>query len=128
MASVRYFVTSNGISNGDRMLPVGAGSVVYTSISMGDQTDRVDCYVEFFDASGNPVTPTGGTVHVYGLPMVNNWLEAAGSPINAADAGYPASTYNPPYMNGLVLFARVKFTDIVGAAFASVVFFKRVPR
>lgn len=128
MASVRYYVTSNGISNGDRMLPVGVGSVVYTSITMGDQTDRVDCYVEFFDTNGVPVTPTSGTVHVYGLPMVNNGLEASGSPINAADAGYPASTYEPPYMNGLVLFGRVKFTDIVGAAFASVVFFKRTPR
>lgn len=121
----RYYVTSNGISNGNRALPVDVADVTYTSISMGDNSDRVDCYVEFYDASMNPVTPTGGQVYFYGSPMPNNWVDAAESPINAASAGYPMSSYTPPYMDGLVLYTHARFVGVTGAAFASVVLYKR---
>lgn len=122
---VRYPVTVNGQSTGSALLPVNQDEVAYTSPMMGANSAEVDCYVEFFDANKNPVTPTAGQVSFYGIPMTSGWLEAQGSPINAADVSFPISKYTPPYMNGLVQYARVKFVGVTGAAFASVIFYKR---
>lgn len=122
---VRYPVTANGQSTGDQMLPVSQAEATYTSPIMGANSARVDCYVEFFDASKKPITPTGGQVYFYGIPMSNGWMSAQNSPVNAVDVSLPVSAYTPPYMDGLVQYGRVKFVGITGAAFASVVFYKR---
>lgn len=122
----RYNITSNGAGGGSQMLPVGTGENTYTSIAIGSDSSRVDCYVEFFDSNMNPTTPTAGTIHFFGLPMSNNWVEAVNSPVNASDVSYPDAKYTPAYMNGLVTIARARFSGIVGAAFARVVIYKRI--
>lgn len=122
---VRYNVTTTGQSTGSLFLPVNQAEVIYTSPLMGGNSAQVDCYLEFFDANQKPITPTSGQVSFYGIPMSNGWLEAQGSPVNAADVSFPTSKYTPPYMDGLVQYGRVKFTGVTGAAFASVVFYKR---
>lgn len=122
---VRYPVTANGQSTGDQMLPVSQAEATYTSPMMGANSAEVDCYIEFFDSDKKAVTPTAGQVYFYGIPMTNGWIEAHGSPINASDVSIPIGKYTPPYMNGLVQYARVKFVGVTGAAFASVVFYKR---
>lgn len=124
MAS-RYYITTTGTTTGSKLLPVGSGEKTYMSAAMGDTSNRIDCYLEFYNSSGAPVTPTGGQIYFSGLPMTNNWVNAVGSPVDATTVSAMLSTYVPPYMDGLALFARVKFINIVGAAFASVVLYKR---
>lgn len=122
---IRYYVTANGQTTGSQKLPINQADVSYTSGLMGANSAEVDCYVEFFDSNNNPVTPTGGQVFFYGIPMSNGWIAAQGSPINAANASYPIASYSPPYMDGLVQYARVRFVGVTGADFASVIFYKR---
>lgn len=120
----RYNVLSSGTTGSNR-LPVSSADISYLSPLMGADSDKVDVYLEFFDFSGNPVTPTAGQVFVYGLPVAQNWLPAVGSPVNATSVSAGVSSYVPPMMDGLCTQARVRFVGIMGAATASAVVYKR---
>lgn len=117
----RYNITNNT----SLQLPVTNPDVTYTSPNMGADSDKVDVYLEFYDSAGNQVTPTGGQVHVYGLPMAKSWLPAVGSPINASLFTVPYSSYTPPTLDGLCTQVRVRFVGITGAATALAVVYKR---
>jgi len=120
----RYNVLSGG-STGSNKLPVTSQDISYLSPLMGADSDKVDVYLEFFDSSNNPVTPTGGQVFVYGLPVAQNWLPAVGSPVNASSVSAGVSGYVPPMMDGLCTQARIRFVGIQGAVTASAVVYKR---
>ena len=120
----RYNVLSGGTTGSNR-LPVSSADVSYLSPLMGADSDKVDVYLEFFDSSGAPVTPTAGQVFVYGLPAAQNWLPAVGSPVNAASVSAGVSGYVPPMMDGLCTQARIRFVGVQGATTASAVVYKR---
>lgn len=120
----RYNILVSG-TTGSNKLPVTSTDIYYNSPVMGADSDKVDVYLEFFDAAGNPVTPTAGQVFVYGLPVAQNWLPAVGSPVNATAVSAGISAYVPPMMDGLCTQARVRFVGIQGAATASAVVYKR---
>lgn len=120
----RYNVLANGTTGSNR-LPVTSSDIYYDSPIMGADSDKVDVYLEFFDSSGKPVTPTAGQVFVYGLPVAQNWLPAVGSPVNATSVSAVISNYVPPMMDGLCTQARVRFLGIQGASTASAVVYKR---
>ncbi|WP_312999647.1 hypothetical protein [Leclercia sp.] len=119
--ATRYNFTNNGALQ----LPVNQQDVTYTTANMGADSDKVDVYIEFYDAAGNQVTPTGGQVYVYGLPMAKSWLPAVGSPINATQFTAPYASYTPPMMDGLCTQARVRFVGITGAVSALALAYKR---
>ena len=118
--ATRYNITSNSSA----ILPI-LPDVTYTSVNMGADSDKVDAYIEFYDASGNPATPTAGQVFIYGMPMGKNWLPAFGSPLDATTIQANNSNYVPPIMDGLCTYARVRFLGVTGVSSASVVIYKR---
>lgn len=119
--AARYSITSNG----SPLLDVTSASVAYTSGVMDISMDTADVYIEFFDSSGNPATPTAGQVFIYGLPTGTTWLAAYGSPIDATKVTRPVATYTPPLLDGLCIQAQAQFTGITGATRASVTIYKR---
>lgn len=119
--ATRYNVTNNGSVS----LPVNLPDVTYQTANMGADSDKVDVYMEFYDSAGNAVSPTGGQVYVYGLPMSKVWLQATGSPMNADTFTAPVANYIPLTMDGLCTMARVRFVGITGAVSASAVVYKR---
>lgn len=119
--ATRYTLTHQG----SEKLPISSDDVTYSSPGMGNNSATTDVYIEFYDEDGTSVTPTGGKVHVYGLPMGENWLQAAGSPVDATLCSTPVSTYTPPNMYGLCTRANVRFLGVTGADHARVVMFKR---
>lgn len=124
MAATRFDITINGDGTGSKLLPVGAADTTYLSQALSTVSRRVSVYIEFYDAAGSPVTPTGGTVYVTGRPMGQLWLDAVNSPINAADVKATVATYTVPYMEGLVSRVSARFVGITGASTASVAVYR----
>jgi hypothetical protein len=124
MGATRFDITTTGDTTGSKILPVNVADVTYLSPALSIVSRRVTVYVEFFNASGVPVTPTGGTIHVLGRPMAQVWLAAVNSPINAVDVGQPVAAYTVPYMEGLVSRVGVRFIAVTGAASASVAVYR----
>lgn len=124
MGATRFDITVNGDSTGSKLLPVNTADVTYLSPALSLVSRRVTVYVEFFNASGAPVTPTAGTIHVLGRPMANLWLHAVNSPMNAADVNQPVAAYSVPYMEGLVSRVGVRFIGVLGVATASVAVYR----
>ena len=119
--ATRYTITSGGNS----LLDVTPASAEYTSGNLDSALSMSDVYIEFFDANGNPATPTDGVIDIYGLPTGGTWIPATGSPVNAKDVSRPVAKYTPPMLDGLTIQVKVKFTGVIGAARASVVIYKR---
>lgn len=124
MAATRFDMTVNGDGTGSKLLPVNLADVTYMSQALSTVSRRVSVYVEFYDAAGVPVTPTGGTVRIAGRPMGQLWLDAVNSPINAADVKATVATYTVPYMEGLVSRVSARFIGVTGAASASVAVYR----
>lgn len=106
------------------LLPV-TGTVQYESKSLGADSSQYDIYMQFLDANKRPVTPTAGTVSVYGQPFEEMLLEASGSPLTASDVSTGVSKYTPPSITGLCEKITVKFTGVTGAQFAKVCIYKK---
>ena len=106
------------------ILPVTI-DVSYDSPVIGAGLSEFDVYLQFLDASKQPVTPTAGTVNVYGQPFEGMLLEAAGSPVNAVDISVGVSNYTPPTISGLAELITVKFTGIKGANFVKICIYRK---
>ena len=119
MAS-RHYLSSGGST----LLPVSTDTE-YSSTAMGADSYQYDIYVQFLDASSIPVTPTAGSVNVYGQPFPGLMLEADGSPFAAADVSSGVANYTPPTITGLCDKISVKFTGVTGAKFAKVCIYKK---
>lgn len=106
------------------ILPV-TSDISYDSPVIGVGMSEFDVYLQFLDASKQPVTPTAGTVNVYGQPFEGMLLEAAGSPVNAVDISVGVSNYTPPTISGLAELITVKFTGIKGANFVKICIYRK---
>ncbi len=124
MSATRFDMTVNGDNTGSRLLPVNLADVTYMSPALSTISRRVSVYIEFYNTSGAPVTPTGGTVYITGRPMGQLWLDAVNSPLNAADVKATVATYTVPYMEGLVSRVAARFVGVTGAATASVAVYR----
>lgn len=124
MGATRFDITTTGDTTGSKLLPVNVADVTYLSPALSIVSRRVTVYIEFFNASGVPVTPTGGTIYVRGRPMAQVWLSAVNSPVSAVDVGQPFAAYTVPYMEGLVSRVGVQFVGVTGAATASVAVYR----
>lgn len=118
------FTKMSILNAGSPILPL-ASDVSYLSAAITDDAGIIDVYVEFYDTSGNPVTPTNGRVFIYGMPMGKNWLHAVGSPIEAIYCNADNSNYSPPMLDGLCEMVKARFLGVVGATSASVTIYKR---
>lgn len=107
-----------------RILPV-TRDISYDSPALDAGVHEFDIYLQFLDESWQPVTPTAGTVNVYGQPFEQMLLEATGSPVNAADVNLGVSKYTPPTISGLADLIRVKFTGIEGANFVKICIYRK---
>lgn len=106
------------------ILPV-TNDVSYDSGTLDAGVHEFDVYLQFLDQSKQPVTPTAGTVNVYGQPFEQMFLEASGSPVNATDVSLGVSAYTPPTISGLAESIRVKFTGIKGASYVKICIYRK---
>lgn len=106
------------------LLPV-TRDISYDSPSLDAGVHEFDIYLQFLDESWQPVTPTEGTVNVYGQPFEGMLLEATGSPVNAVDISVGVSNYTPPTISGLAELITVKFTGIKGANFVKICIYRK---
>lgn len=121
-----YYAKTSG---GDIALPVGSAlDVSYTTDNMNSSQDwPCAVYIEFYADVGltTPVSPTSGSINVYGAPIGTNYLTSSNvATIPASSVSYPKSTYVPPTFKGALLYGQVQLVNIVGAAFAKVVFYR----
>lgn len=124
MGATRFDMTTSGEASGSRQLPVNVADVTYLSPALSIVSRRVSVYIEFYNASGQPVNPTAGTIQVLGRPMGNVWLEAVNSPVKATEVNHPMAAYTVPYMDGLVSRVSVRFIGVTGAATAAVAIYR----
>lgn len=118
----RYGVTVDGTKLGSRLIPVANGEYFCEPMS----ADHTKCVVEFvfYDSDGKTkVTPTGGTIKVYGRRGDNMEWEVMDAYIIDA-----TSVYDPflrlPNGYGEMLLGRVVLEDITGADFFSAEFWR----
>lgn len=113
MANKYYFRAADG---GTR-IPV-TELVTYTGEMSGDYL-RGNCYLRFFDGSGNPVTPTAGTITFDSSPVEDQFLMApVVQTVNANEviAGREnTATYTPPTFDSVVVETRMTLAGIAGA-------------
>lgn len=107
----------------DTLLPV-SNNVTYEATTNAD-VYQYDVYIQFLDGNKQPVTPSAGTVNIYGQPFENMLLEASGSPVNAKDVSVGVSAYTPPTITGLSDKIKVKFTGVTGAQYAKVCIYRK---
>lgn len=102
-------------ANGIKVIPVADGEFFTQPYDAG--LNRSHLYIEFYsDDSGDiPVTPTGGTIEVWGRPLKNNFIQALNSPITATEVETPDSSYTPAIMNGSVNQVKVVLSGVTGA-------------
>lgn len=124
MSATRFDMTVNGDGTGAKLLPVNLSDVTYMSPALSTISRRVSVYIEFYNAAGTPVTPTGGTIHISGRPMGQLWLDAVNSPVDAVDVNATLAKYTVPYMEGLVSRVAARFVGVTGAATASVAVYR----
>lgn len=119
--ATRHQITNNG----SPFLPVSSQTTTYNSAALGADADKMDVYVQFFNASGAVVTPTAGTVNVYGSPFQGQYLLADNSPITASQVNAGIAGYTPATIYGLCDSVQVVFSGITGATSAKAVIYKR---
>lgn len=103
------------INNQGALVPVSSGTF-YTDV-MPVAFSNAQLYIMFYDASGNPVTPSAGTIVAECSPDGSaQWLVSANSPsINATSVVAGSATYTPPSFNGLIVRGRVTLSGVTGA-------------
>ena len=75
-----------------------------------------NCFLEFLDGSGDPVTPTGGTIVFKSAAIDGQFLDAPViQSINAVDVEVGDASYTPPSFNSVVVDTRMTLAGITGA-------------
>lgn len=118
--SQRYFIKSNGSD----VLPVTDGTLTTDAISTDYETGVF--VVAFYDAGGDIVTPTAGTVKPEMSPISGQWLtpSSGDATINAVDCIAGLATYEAPVFNGPAEQGRLTFAGITGATTAKAYFWR----
>lgn len=111
MARAYSFVTSGG----NAIIPVADDDFDVSDMSL--EYAFGECFVQFLDGSGDPVTPTAGTISFKSGVFAGQFLDPpASATINAVDViGAGTAVYLPPSFNSAVAFSRMTLLGIVGA-------------
>ena len=122
----QYFVRN---ATGGKVLPISDGTLT-TSFDGGYNLDIQDesgaFIIAFYDANGDPVTPSLGTITPEMSPIAGQW-QKAGSPdlvINAAQVIAGTAAYTIPTFPGPAIEGRVTFAGITGATTAVAYFWR----
>lgn len=118
--AMRYDFRVNDDRSSTTHLPV-ASDPMY-SITQLDPTYPIgNCSIAFFDASGNRVTPTNGTIMFEAGDDTGLWFDPpseatinANTVIPPGNDGTGVATYTFPSFDGPVTRVRVRFTGISG--------------
>lgn len=110
--------------NGSEMLPV---NVAVHEMSDNDfdndlETTRSLFFIQFYNAEGAVVTPTGGTVTPEMAVFPGQWLKAS----NQANiqANLVGNSYTPSVFEGPATRGRLTFNGITGATHAKAIFWR----
>lgn len=120
-----YYVNNDG----DKSLPVTDGT--YTTFDEpGSEVDvRTESgvfIIAFYDANGDPATPTGGTITPEMSPINGQWL-APGSgdaSIDATTVIAGSATYSIPTFEGPAREGRITLSGITGVSSARAFFWR----
>ena len=83
---------------------------------------RGNCYLKFLDASGNDVTPTGGTITFSASPIPGQFLTPpVVMTINATDVTAGDAAYTPPTFDSIAIDTRMTLSGVTGAAFVEAI-------
>lgn len=88
--------------------PVPVSTTELTVTGMEDDYRRGIFYIEFYDASGNPVTPTAGTMDVTASPLGKFFMR------NHEDRLFTANASHPVEFHGMMLSCKVTLAGITG--------------
>lgn len=122
-----YHVKNEG--NGQN-LPITDGTLS-TFNQIGDDIDlgtEVGVFViAFYDATGAPVTPSGGTITPEMSPIAGQWqaVSTGDAVIDATTVQAGLATYSMPTFSGPAIEGRITFAGITGAA-SAVAYFWRI--
>lgn len=122
-----YFVKNTGNEN---KIPVTDG--VYSTFNqIGDDidlgTEAGVFVIAFYDSSGDPVTPSAGTITPEMSPISGQWQSAStgDSIIDATTVQAGSATYTMPTFSGPAIEGRVTLSGILGAS-SAVAYFWRI--
>ena len=101
----------------ETFIPINNGEFLSSGMSAEYSTGQ--CYLQFYDAQKQPVTPTGGTVTFRGgafdgqklMPTNGNGI------INATDVVAGEALYTPPLFDGCIVFTSMTLSGITGATY-----------
>ncbi|MBX2848969.1 MAG: hypothetical protein KTR16_11655 [Acidiferrobacterales bacterium] len=115
MANPYYFETDEG----DTFIPVADGSHELEDMSSSYETGQ--CYVQFFDASKEPVEPTGGTITFISGPFSDQWLESSNRILtidaDSVKKSPDVANYTAPQFDGCVVHTKMTLSGITGATY-----------
>ena len=118
--SQRYYV----LSGESAVLPITDGTLLTEDISV----DYENCVfvVAFYDAQGDAVTPSAGTIKPEMSPIKGQWQEPSSGDItiDATKCIAGLSTYAIPTFDGPTELGRLTFAGITGAASATAYFWR----
>lgn len=78
-----------------------------------------ECIIQFYDASKDPVTPTGGTITFKGAPIEGQYHDPSNDAgtIDATTVIAGDATYEMPEFNGPCIVGKMTLDGITGASF-----------
>ena len=108
-----------GPSTPDGLITVADGTFTTQEMSMDYTIGNV--FFQFYDADGDPVTPTGGTITTEASAFDGQWLMPSNDHVTNANTVLAApdgvATYTPPTFDSRARFSRIILSGIVGAVF-----------
>lgn len=112
MAERYFFYDSNNLN--ETLIPVANGSHETRNMNMAYCIGNV--FLQFYDANGDPVTPTGGSVTFHSGAFDEQYLTAPTVvQIDATTVIAGDATYTPPTFDSAVLKSRMTLSGITGA-------------
>jgi len=104
-----HFTTTDG----EQTIPV-ADADFFTGPMQ--EFSKGNCFLQFLDGSGDPVTPTGGTIVFKSAAIDGQFLDAPViQTINAVDVEVGDASYTPPSFQSLVVNTKMTLLGITGA-------------
>lgn len=88
--------------------PVTVSTTELIVTDMPDNYRSGTFYIEFYDASGNPVTPTAGTMDITSSPLGKTFMR------NHEDRLFYAVPDRPVVFSGMMTACKVKLNAIAG--------------
>ena len=121
-----YYVNDG---NGNRSIPITDATLTTFDKPGSDidiSTESGVFVIAFYDAGGDPVTPTGGTIIPEMSPIDGQWQRsgAGDAVINATDVIAGPATYTLPVFPGPAREGRLTFSGITGAVSAVAYFWR----